>query len=579
MSRECVLQCGNPCKSSDTIGQVKWESLESKSQLWTGLDTFGKVYHTTPWADGPASHYMHQSCYISISSSTRLESARKRKQLHESTSQESSPTVEHPQHDQSNDEEGPMSPKRLRSSMGGPLHDTTKCVWCMQGVDVKHPNRSRGQLSRLSTQSAWRSFKHHTVFIEDEELRGRLTRLVESTLALSDPFANDIMFHRACWMKHVNNISSRQSDTMHLQNVCLTEARQLFFRHVDSVVFKEREIRSLQSLLVDYKRIVCDYGYHVGDVKSSYLKELLIKEYGDTIGFKERNELNKSDLVYDVAGGGDYIEAAISSLGITDEQLLRNLAPRLTKEIKATSRVHWPPQIERLEEAEEVSELLLKLLTWMKNPTRKIPDISPTTLSLASMITYHITGKRTSTAINLGVNVHGMTRSKDLVDTLHKSGVCISYADTLLLYDHWALMDVEASATCPHEIADGKPSIVIIDNDDFKYDTMTGNATRAHRTNVMYVQPENYEKKSEEEPAARVIKKKEISAQLKQKCAELNQVQQYRCPPGSNSEPPARPVVELPVDGTEPQRARSVIHALSRADNDGTRPQPHEQQV
>ena len=140
-------------------------------------------------------------------------------------------------------------------------------------------------------------------------------------------------------------------------------------------------------------------------------------------------------------------------------------------------------------------------------------------------------------------------------------------------------MDVEASATCPHEIADGKPSIVIIDNDDFKYDTMTGNATRAHRTNVMYVQPENYEKKSEEEPAARVIKKKEISAQLKQKCAELNQVQQYRCPPGSNSEPPAHPVVELPVDGTEPQRARSVIHALSRADNDGTRPQPHEQQV
>ena len=165
------------------------------------------------------------------------------------------------------------------------------------------------------------------------------------------------------------------------------------------------------------------------------------------------------------------------------------------------------------------------------------------------------------------------------MDTLHKSGVCISYEDTMLLYDHWALMDVEASATCPQEIADDKPVIVIVDNDDFKIDTLTGNASGAHRTNVMFVQPESYEKKPDEEPTARLTKKKEISAQLKQKCAELTQVHQYRCPPESMSEPTARPRVDPPVNGTAPQRARSVIHALSRTDNDNTRPPPHEQRV
>jgi hypothetical protein len=41
---------------------------------------------------------------------------------------------------------------------------------------------------------------------------------------------------------------------------------------VDSIIFANREIRSLQSLLADYKRIVSDYGYAVGDIKSSYLK-------------------------------------------------------------------------------------------------------------------------------------------------------------------------------------------------------------------------------------------------------------------------------------------------------------------
>ena len=129
--------------------------------------------------------------------------------------------------------------------------------------------------------------------------------------------------------------------------------------------------------------------------------------------------------------------------------------------IKVTPTVPWPPCIDHLEEDEQFCELLLKLLTWLKQPQRKTADLSPATLSLASMITYHITGQRTTTAINLGVNVHGMTRSKDLVDTLHKSGVCISYADTLLLYEHWAFMDIEASSTCPQEIADGKPGLLL----------------------------------------------------------------------------------------------------------------------
>ncbi|KAK5931544.1 hypothetical protein CesoFtcFv8_000168 [Champsocephalus esox] len=170
---------------------------------------------------------------------------------------------------------------------------------------------------------------------------------------------------------------------MHLQNVSLSEARNLFFRHVDSIIFTEQEIRSLQSLLAEYKRIVGDYSYEVGDVKSSYVKGLLINEY------QERNQMNMSQWVYDVGGGGDYIEAAILSLGISDEQLLQNLAQRLSKKIKDTTTVPWPPRIDHLEEGEEVCELLLKLLTWLKQPERKTADISPATLSLASMIIYH----------------------------------------------------------------------------------------------------------------------------------------------------------------------------------------------
>ena len=194
----------------------------------------------------------------------------------------------------------------------------------MQGEDTRHPNRVRSKLFRINTQSAWHTFKRHTVVIEDEQLRDRVTWLIESTSALSDPFANYIMYHQVCWMKHIHNTHFKPDDAMHLQSVSLSEAKNLFFRHVDSVIFTEREIRSLQSLLADYKRIVSEYGYAVGDVKSSYVKDLLINEYRDKIGFKDRSELNKSEWVYDVGGGGHYIEAAVSSLGISNEQLLQN---------------------------------------------------------------------------------------------------------------------------------------------------------------------------------------------------------------------------------------------------------------
>ena len=78
-----------------------------------------------------------------------------------------------------------------------------------------------------------------------------------------------------------------------------------------------------------------------------------------------------------------------------------------------------------------------------------------------------------------------MTRSKELIDILHKCGICIGYNDLLLLYAIWALRDDDTSKTCPHRIAYGKLLIVIVNNNNFKIDTLTGNASGAHRTNVL----------------------------------------------------------------------------------------------
>ena len=217
--------------------------------------------------------------------------------------------------------------------------------------------------------------------------------------------------------------------------------KNLFLRYVDQIIFGDHEIRTIQSLLLEFKRLAFEYGYTCGEMRGSYIKDMLIREYGDLIGFRERKEKNKSELVYDVGGGGDYVNMVVTSLGISDEQLLRNVSSRLGENIiDDTYGSPWPPHINELEDEEQFSELLELLLQrlYMKGNYPKLK-------TLVSLITYFATGKKTNMAVNIAVDVHGSTRSRELIDMLHGNGLCISYDDLLLLYDHWALTDVEAS--------------------------------------------------------------------------------------------------------------------------------------
>ena len=226
------------------------------------------------------------------------------------------------------------------------------------------------------------------------------------------------------------------------------------------------------------------------------MKDILIQEFEEDIEFHRRSQQNVSEVVYDRRAAGTYVEAALSSLGISDDQLVRNVAVRLRKQVKATNTVPWPPYVSELEREEDLSELLLKLITWLKHPNRLEVDDNPPVRSIGSILTSYITEKRTAFEVNLSVLLHGLTKSREIVDLLHKEGLGISYNDVLMLRDFWVFSDIKCSPNCPSELAIGKPAIAVVDNDDFKSDTLTG-AGQAHRTNVMFIQPEAYDEPSE----------------------------------------------------------------------------------
>ena len=128
-------------------------------------------------------------------------------------------------------------------------------------------------------------------------LRSRLNTLIASLPDCQTVLGLEIRYHRSCWRRCVSDFKPLSDEsTEHLQDVNIREALVLFFHHIRQVIFKDHEFRTLQSLLQDYKRIISNHG-HSSIVKSNYLKEILINEFVEDIGFHERIQKNASQLV------------------------------------------------------------------------------------------------------------------------------------------------------------------------------------------------------------------------------------------------------------------------------------------
>ena len=123
-----------------------------------------------------------------------------------------------------------------------------------------------------------------------------------------------------------------------------------------------------------------------------------------------------------------------------------------------TKSIPWPPYIHELEEDDDLNYLLLKLITWLKHPTKSEVDDKPPVRSIASILTSYITGRRTAFETNLTILLHGMAKSREMVDILHKDGLGISYNDVIMLRDFWAVTDLRHSNECPFELSEETPT-------------------------------------------------------------------------------------------------------------------------
>ena len=64
---------------------------------------------------------------------------------------------------------------------------------------------------------------------------------------------------------------------------------------------------------------------------------------------------------------------------------MNNVAERLREDVKTTKLIPWPPRVEELEGEEELSPLIVQLLSALQGKKGAV-YMSPGTLALASLI-------------------------------------------------------------------------------------------------------------------------------------------------------------------------------------------------
>ena len=139
MSYDCVLKCGKSCNSSDSISQGKWESLEKRPSSWTNFAMFITQYHgkMVRWVviciRLVISHYHLRWSLYKHSNTKPKKQTFLRVSVMLLLRDYLCVKMKYSSH---------CHPSAY-DHVGGPLHNKNKCVWCMQGVDTKHPDRAQ----------------------------------------------------------------------------------------------------------------------------------------------------------------------------------------------------------------------------------------------------------------------------------------------------------------------------------------------------------------------------------------------------------------------------------------------------
>ena len=137
--------------------------------------------------------------------------------------------------------------------------------------------------------------------------------------------------------------------------------------------------------------------------------------------------------------------------------------------------------------------------------------------------------------------------------------ICISYQHVKNLYASWTNAELTGD-TCAPELAENYPATAIMDNDDFKEDTLTG-ADNSNRTNLMFVQPSNIHTSKVAQKGLLLV----LPEGIKHLVDDQNKSTPYKTV--LKGVPAVRERSSINVRSTDAIRTEQIIHTIVRMDD------------
>lgn len=394
------------------------------------------------------------------------------------------------------------SKNTTRKSKRNSIDIKRKCFICNETRIIDNNCYNEGGLARCEMEAAEKRLSERSVVYSEK----RDTRFHEAANRFNllcngqsfDSFAIDIYYHKSCYIKYaLNPLLSTEKEKIELQNKLIKEeVLNDLYRKLRINIIIKKEAYLLHHLHQHFK-LLCEE-YDLEDPISEHsitLKRLIMKQFPDEIDFFP---ISKYVIVH--SSGMNPCEYSVNILqgkGLRDTDYVRTFANFIRKKVNETDIKGLPDTPDgMINEFEKgpVPELYNVIYASMYSSSFKINDkgyaitnsenISTKIWSIASDWQTMITRKETPKHAMLGLTIHRLTGSKEVVMNLNKFGHSISYNKVREYNDKWSKVHSLA-----HERFKGFAYIhSSIDNNDGKQETLTGSGT-THDTNMTLFNP------------------------------------------------------------------------------------------
>ena len=406
-------------------------------------------------------------------------------------------------------------PSQLTRSQTSP-YDKAACFFCEEKGNAKQP------LHNVSTFSAGESLNEAINLSENDVFRVKLSTAVDAT----DAHAIDIKYHKNCWLRNVTNVIKKAPFSENSSSDLVSEAAaRIEFLAMTQTALREGEILTMCELQNIFEELLRANDVQKATCSRKALKLLLLSEIPD-IEFHKSKRMNEAERVIIKETRDEAIQLSEDVKAKSNEEMkvLFDAAATLRKAIHKSKRWEFTGTLEDVSES-VVPEELYRFSMWLiqgpktdkKLRKQLTEDVKRRALSLCqTAVSMCLTEKQSNNKksetlrlsrempqqLAVGLAVHQLTRSKELVNMLHGFGMSVEYNRVMRVEAQIEAtvlerMEQNGGVYLPPDIVKGRHVFFAIDNVDFAEDTYDGKRTLHGAAMAIYQKKDSRDDKQE----------------------------------------------------------------------------------